>query len=150
MSADILSDPNYPHGTTEGFANGCRGRHCPAPVICREVHYRYQGDYAFRKALDSGLTAEEVVDRERGNADAGVSPPDAAPRTRNRRTTGPDGRPVPNTAYQRRIVELVNKGLTDRQVAMALGKTRDQAAASRKALGLPSNRTPANAGVSSS
>lgn len=151
MSADILSDPCYPHGTAEGFANGCRGSHCPAPVICREVHFRYQGDYAFRKAIDAGEKPADIIRRERPtDTETAPHPPR---RTRTPRMIGTDGLPVPATEYQRKVKELVTvKRMTDRQVADALGKTRDQAAASRKALGLPanrSNRAPASTGASS-
>lgn len=166
MSADILSDPTYPHGTVEGFTRGCRGSHCPGPMICREVHHRYQGDYAFRKAIDAGQTAAEVLHAEQEAVRAAEHARRAAIRaevTKRRGTAGgtprtrtPSGVRVPVTAYQKAIHELVTvKGYTDREVADALGKTREQTAAARKYLGLPanlanrSNRAPAPTGASS-
>lgn len=145
MNADILSDPTHPHGTVEGFAKGCRGSHCPAPMVCRDVHARYQGDYAFRKAYDAGLTPEQLAQHAAG-------PKQARPRrtTTKSASTGPL---APVTDLQRRVWDLVvNKGRTDRQIGEVIHRTRDQAAGIRKSLRLPANpatRTPATAGVSS-
>ena len=146
MTADILSDPAHPHGTPEGFAKGCRGSHCPAPMSCRDVHSRYQGDYGFRKAYDAG-TAPEKIAQDIGGAKQGRT----RRTTTKRASTGPL---APVTDLQRRVWDLVvNKGRTDRQVADVIHRTRDQAAGIRKSLRLPANpatRTPATAGVSSS
>lgn len=68
MSADILSDPTHPHGTTEGLRLGCSTVHCPAPVSCREVHYLYHGDLAFRRAIDAGLTPTEAIEAAKAKA----------------------------------------------------------------------------------
>lgn len=146
MSADILSDPTHPHGTTEGFKRGCKGAGCPAPVSCTTVHTRYNGDYAFRKAYDAGVTPEQIAQQE-----GGTHQKRTRRSTTKRASTGPL---TPVTDLQRRVWDLVvNKGRTDRQVADIIHKTRDQAAGVRKGLRLPANpatRTPATAGVSSS
>jgi len=146
MTADILSDPNHPHGTVEGFAKGCRGSHCPAPMACRDVHFRYQGDYGFRKAYDAGTTPEQIAQRADGTKQG---------RTRRGTTKSASTGPLaPVTDLQRRVWDLVvNKGRTDRQIADVIHRTRDQAAGIRKSLRLtanPASRTPASAGVSSS
>jgi hypothetical protein len=155
MSADILSDPDFPHGSTEGYSRGCKGANCPALIACRDVHFRYAGDYDFRRAVDGGMTPAEVVEREQAAAPSALRPVPAPRGTRKRRTLGPDGLPVPASPYQAKVKELVTvRRYTDAQVAEALGKTRDQASAARKSLGLPVNpvrpSTLASAGVSSS
>ncbi|RBO73496.1 hypothetical protein [Microbacterium sp. H6] len=147
MSADILSDPTHPHGTTEGFDRGCRGSHCPADVSCRVVHLRYNGDFAFHRAIDSGMTPAEFVEQERARP--------SAPRTLGkvvgrrqyvRRTPG-----VASTPYQQSIINLHALRLTDAEIAERLGKTRDQICATRRLLKLKANRSPRHiAGVSSS
>jgi len=63
MSA-ALFDPEFPHGTVQGFNEGCRGSQCPAPVECRTVHMRYSGDYGFRKRIDAGMSVSEIVEIE--------------------------------------------------------------------------------------
>lgn len=143
MTTSVLFDQDHPHGSTQGFQLGCRSSQCPAPITCREAHTRYQGDYAFRKAIDAGMSAADIHERERPSQPEAVKR--AAPR-RERRT--------PSTAFHKQVAELVEQGYTDRQVADALGKTRDQASSTRTYLGIPANysspRTPATAGVSSS
>ena len=42
------------HGSVAGYRSGCRGSQCPAPVACREVHRRYNGDVEFRRRIDAG------------------------------------------------------------------------------------------------
>jgi hypothetical protein len=161
VSADILSDPTHPHGTVPGFTKGCRGAHCPAPVACREVHSRYKGDFAFRKAMDSGLTAAEVVAQERAAADeARRAAREAAaaarrPKAKVRAAPKPKVRRAATTPFQRDVERLVTvERMTDNQTGDALDKTREQVASVRKYLGIPANherRQPlATAGVSSS
>lgn len=145
MSADIIHDPNYPHGTVEGFTRGCRGSHCPAPVTCHVVHTRYQGDYGFRKAIDAGETAAQVVEREQKTAEEAARAAkgvrlyyQATPRPAGHaRPSKPAG--VPITQNQHQVLELHGQGLTDRQIAEKIGKTRDQVSATRKNLRLKPN-----------
>lgn len=167
MSADILTDGSHPHGTVAGFQKGCRSAACPAPVSCRTVHTRYQGDYGFRRAIDAGMTPAQIVTAEREAVEAAK----AARRTRR----SPEGavlearraslakaraalaakRPpagTPTTPLQVDIDRLNRKGHTDREIATALGKTPEQVRAVRRYMHLPTNRTirtPAIAGVSS-
>ncbi|MFJ4173366.1 hypothetical protein [Microbacterium sp. NPDC089696] len=149
MNADIITDANYPHGTPEGFKNGCRGGHCPAEVSCRTVHTRYAGDFTFRRQIDAGMTPEQIVEAERA-AEAAARPivKRNANRVYARRVPG-----VANNPNQQAIKDLVDQGLTDAQIADRLGKTRGQVSSTRNYLKLPANRTrrtPATAGVSSS
>lgn len=151
MSADILSDPTHPHGTAEGFARGCRGSHCPAPMICRDVHFRYQGDYAFRKAINAGETAAQIIERERLQAEEDALAA-RAPRLSSKATAPgkvANGRQyvrkepgAPITDNQRQVLTLHREGLTDREIAERLGKSRDQVNATRHHLKLKPNRAP--------
>lgn len=63
-SADLLED-SFPHGSVDGYRDGCRGALCPAVISCRDVHRRYCGDFSFKKAIDAGATLEEILQRDR-------------------------------------------------------------------------------------
>ena len=73
MIAAIVFDTEFPHGTVQGFADGCRGGQCPAPVECRTVHVRYSGDYSFRKRIDAGMSVSEIVEIEAAEVAEGVA-----------------------------------------------------------------------------
>jgi hypothetical protein len=168
MSADILSDPNHPHGTAEGFAKGCRGSHCPTPVTCREVYARYQGDYAFRRQIDAGASPAQIVAAEQEAADAAKAAARAARRSPTsavleaRRAGLAKARAVlqakrlparvPSTPLQKTIHRLHAEKRTDAEIGSEIGKTREQVRAIRRYMHLPANRTRtlATAGVSSS
>jgi hypothetical protein len=62
-AADMLED-SFPHGTPDGYANGCRGAHCPSVMSCRDVYSRYKGDWGFKRAIDAGTPLEEILRRE--------------------------------------------------------------------------------------
>ncbi|TFD27482.1 hypothetical protein [Cryobacterium cryoconiti] len=75
---DLYSD-DFPHGTPDGFEQGCRGSACPNQttdaMTCRKAHMRYQGDYQYRKAIDAGQVwvepaPEKKVKDRRTDADA--------------------------------------------------------------------------------
>jgi hypothetical protein len=62
----MIADPSIVHGTPTGHDAGCRGSSCTnhrtGLMTCTEAHIRYQGDYAYRKAVDAGTaTAEREV-----------------------------------------------------------------------------------------
>lgn len=142
MSADILSDPTHPHGTAEGFARGCRGSHCPAPVTCRVVHLRYHGDFGFRRAIDSGMTPEAVLAAEAEDARRAAEEERAAkrrrPGPRAKASTG-DRRPAANRARaatrvlvpRESLRALLDEGLTDAEIGARLGFSRRQVAGAR-------------------
>lgn len=73
MIAAALFDTEFPHGTVQGFNDGCRGSQCPAPVECRTVHMRYSGDYSFRKRIDAGMLVSEIVELEAAEVAEGVA-----------------------------------------------------------------------------
>lgn len=64
-AADRLED-GFPHGTREGYDQGCRGSHCPAVddgfLSCAQARTRYQSDYAYRKRVDAGLAPAELAE----------------------------------------------------------------------------------------
>lgn len=68
-----LFDPEFPHGTIQGFNDGCRGGQCPAVMECRTVHMRYSGDYSFRKRIDAGMSVSEIVEIEAAAVAAGAA-----------------------------------------------------------------------------
>lgn len=64
-AADRLED-GFPHGTREGYDQGCRGSHCPAVddgfLSCAQARTRYQSDYAYRKRTDAGLSPAQLAE----------------------------------------------------------------------------------------
>ena len=140
MSADILTDATYPHGTPAGFRGGCRGGACPAPVTCRDVFTRYNGDYAFRKAVDAGIPVAEFIATEARIAETtraaqAARRPARVGRAQQKRLPG-----VASTENQAQVLALYREGMTDKEIAVKLGKTRDQVTAVRKHLALPVHR----------
>lgn len=136
MSADILSDPNHPHGTTDGLRLGCCTVHCPAPVSCREVHYLYHGDLAFRRAIDAGLTPSEALAKAKAQPAVPRSPkqkPKAAPKPRAPRVQEP-------SKHEKKLRELHAQGMFDTDIADELGLQRRQVTAIRNSLELKPNR----------
>lgn len=161
MNASIIHDPNFPHGSPEGFQKGCHGSHCPAPVICRDVFIRFQGDYVFRRALDAGMTAAEFVATEQERAQEAAQAAKEArqaqireaarlrhneARRQRREAKKPtrqlirDG--IIRTELQAHIHALHRRGLTDGEIGFELGKTREQVKAIRGALKLAPNKLP--------
>jgi hypothetical protein len=68
---DLLVD-GFPHGTKAGYDGGCRTANCPAPLACRDFVRRYAGDFAFRRLIDAGMTAAEVIALEHAEANTTV------------------------------------------------------------------------------
>lgn len=95
---DLLFDDAFPHGTLDGYAAGCRGGRCPAPVRCRDVHLRYQGDFAFRRQLQSGLSPAAIIEAERRRAAQQRRPALAQPSPQHaQRATAPSSRSMSRT-----------------------------------------------------
>ena len=168
MNADIITDTTYPHGTIEGFEGGCNTAHCPAEVSCRTFHTRYVGDWAFRRQINAGMTPVEIVAAERKQAqeaaDADLTAKRARPGARAR-ASHEDRRAAANKARgdglalipRHTLRELLNAGLTDREIADKLGLHRRQVTGSRRNAGYERNPdrnrrpnpAPASTGASS-
>lgn len=158
MNADIITDISFPHGTPEGFRSGCHGSHCPSVIPCRDVYLRYVGDWGFRRRLDAGETASQVVAWEREQAEEAARAAkeareaairDAARERHNkaRRTAqksfAKKGDGIPRTDLQIEVHRLHGEGLTDREIADAIGtKTRVQVKSIRTYLTLAPNLKP--------
>lgn len=150
MNADIIHDPTFPHGTADGFRRGCRGAHCPSPMACRDVHTRYQGDWAFRKQIDAGTPLAVIVAQEQEAARLVAEAEKAARRRRpgpRAKAKGTDGRAAANRAraegkalIPRHVLrELLDEGLTDRQIAERVGLERRQITGARNNAGWERN-----------
>jgi hypothetical protein len=98
---DLLVD-GFPHGTKAGYDQGCKGAMCPAVIQCRDARRRYLSDMDYRRMVDAGATAEEVLaadaaSRERDKDEARASaraereaqrPPKPAREPKARRAAG--------------------------------------------------------------
>ncbi len=137
MNSNILHDPKFPHGTPGGFTAGCHGAHCPAAMSCRDVYRRHSGDWSFRKQLDAGVPIEVILEAEQEQARIAA---EAAKQARRRRpgprakVKGIDGRATANR-YQiiprAQLREMLDQGLTDRQIADKCGLERRQVTGAR-------------------
>ena len=57
-----LNDPDFPHGTTGGFARGCKDpENCPATPSCRDANRAYQRDWHARKKGNTTETSAEAT-----------------------------------------------------------------------------------------
>ncbi len=155
MNSNILHDPKFPHGTPGGFTAGCHGAHCPAAMSCRDVYRRHSGDWSFRKQLDAGVPIEVILEAEQEQARIAA---EAAKQARRRRpgprakVKGIDGRATANRARAHRyqiipraqLREMLDQGLTDRQIADKCGLERRQVTGARVNAGW--ERNPDNTG----
>lgn len=64
MSTLDLFNDTFPHGTPDGYRQGCRTIACPALIPCRTVHTRYSGDYTFARMIDAGTPLSEILERD--------------------------------------------------------------------------------------
>ncbi|MBE7953600.1 hypothetical protein ILP86_04600 [Microbacterium sp. R1] len=166
MNADVITNLDYPHSTVEGFHGGCNTAHCPAEVSCRTVHTRYVGDWAFRRQVNAGQTPAEIVAAEEEQAREAARADLAAKRARPGVRAGAsreDRRAAANRARsdglalipRHTLRELLNAGLTDREIAEKLGLHRRQVTGSRRNAGYERNPdrnrrpAPATTGASS-
>lgn len=62
--ADLWED-GYPHGTVEGFLDGCRGSVCPGEtdwgMSCKRAKLLAAGDYRYKKLVADGRTPAEIA-----------------------------------------------------------------------------------------
>lgn len=131
MNASIIYDPRFPHGTPEGYREGCRGSHCPAEMSCREVHRRYVGDFRFKRRFDEGMTPAEIAAAEAAEV---VKPKPKPKPKRKRRIPGSDPERLAL------IRSLHAEGLQDQQIGKRLGIGARRVCELRALLGLRSNR----------
>lgn len=151
MNADIITDTSHPHGTVEGFRGGCTTGHCPSEVSCSTVHTRWAGDYAFRKQLDNGMTAIDIVTQEREQAEetARAAKEARMAATRHaatirynearRRARASRERHI-ESPHNDTIIRLHTEGRLDSEIAEHLGLGRRQVTTLRDSLGLKPNR----------
>lgn len=166
MNADIITDTTYPHGTIEGFQEGCTTGHCPADVSCKTVFTRFKGDFAFNRQMKAGMTPAEIVATEEEQAREAAAADLTAKRARpgvRARASHEDRRAAANKARgdglalipRHTLRELLNAGLTDREIADKLGLHRRQVTGSRRNAGYERNPdrnrrpAPATTGASS-
>lgn len=62
--ADLFED-GYPHGTVEGFNDGCRGGACPGTLeyglSCKRAHELAAGDFRYSRLAAAGKTPAEIA-----------------------------------------------------------------------------------------
>lgn len=135
MSAFDMLDDSFPHGTVEGFNRGCKGSHCPAPMACRDVRTRYHADWGFRKAVDAGTTAAELLAMEEAQAAASAES-DRVAREAEREAQRAEARAAratrraprqprtPRPSIRPDVIRLHAEGLTDAEISRALHISR--------------------------
>jgi predicted DNA-binding protein (UPF0251 family) len=156
-AADMLDD-SFPHGTMNGYRQGCKTGHCPAPITCSTVRTRYVSDWAFRKRVDAGWTVQQIADADQAEADERREAERAAnrrireavkrerkvaERSARRRTSAPthSGPSRIWTADELEKLRTMNAaGVPVADIAIALDRTRHSVWTKRKALDLPTDR----------
>lgn len=144
MNADIQLSDTFPHGTTAGYLQGCHGSHCPAVMVCRDVHRRYVGDFSFKRRFDAGVPLVQIMaqDAEEAAQEAlKAREATRVKRARKRRSQGnttnlkPAERLIPETVLRQNLAD----GLTDQQIADLHQLERPQVTNMRSYLHLPCN-----------
>jgi len=81
-AADRLED-GFPHGTLDGYRQGCRGNVCPAGaehgLSCKRASQLNAGDYRYQKLARKGMKPSEIADELGLNPDPSATAP-APPR----------------------------------------------------------------------
>ncbi|WP_137843839.1 hypothetical protein [Microbacterium sp. 2FI] len=143
---------DFPHGTVDGYRQGCHGSVCGGLIACRDVYRRYQGDYSFRKKIDAGMSLAEIdaedvalradaVERDRTAARAER----ARQRVEERPTRVRAPREPRVLAIDRlgpEVARLHATRMVDRQIAHELGISQPYVASLRRNLGLLPNALP--------
>lgn len=66
MSSSDLFVDGFPHGTPQGYDDGCRGGACPAGVeyglSCKTAKAKSRGDYQYQQLAKRGATVPEIAD----------------------------------------------------------------------------------------
>ena len=131
---DILSD-GFPHGTPDGFRQGCRSSACPAVIPCRTVHTRYSGDFTFAKLINAGVPLTEILERDAASR-AGARDRDNAAAREARRAETAATRPKRTPKQPRPPREKA-----PRTAAPARDRTPAAPAAPRPQTNIPTPRT---------
>ena len=134
MNADVITNLAYPHGTVEGFQDGCNTAHCPADVSCKTVFTRFNGDWAFNRQMKAGMTPTEIVAAEVPEVPVRAPKVAPAPKTPTRKRKPPQ-RPR-GSVHTDKVRELHTQGMLDKEIAAKLGIGRRTVTNIRDSLGL--------------
>lgn len=134
MNADIITDTTHPHSTVEGFEKGCTTGHCPADVSCKTVFTRFNGDYAFRRQINAGMTPVEIIAAEVPEPPVRAPKVAPAPKTPTRKRKPPQ-RPH-GSVHTDKVRALHTQGMLDKEIAAQLGIGRRTVTNIRDSLGL--------------
>lgn len=73
LTSDDYLEDKYPHGTLKGYQQGCRAKSCRGKkdvgVSCVELQTRYTADWSFRKSINMGISAAEIMALEKLEAE---------------------------------------------------------------------------------
>jgi hypothetical protein len=130
-AADILAD-GFPHGTVLGYDEGCRTNHCPAPIVCHVFRTRYVGDWAFRRRVDAGMTAAQIVEQEA----AEVAAAKAARATKRATVEVSQDWQRWSQVDRESLARMYSQGMHVVDIATALGRTVAAVKNARTAMGL--------------
>ena len=146
MTALDMLDDSFPHGTMNGYRQGCKTGHCTAPITCSTVRTRYVSDWAFRKRVDAGWTAAQIQEADAAEAEAAKvaaraerrrDREKAAAKARRRAMPARTGRGRPWTdedvAELRRLTAAC---VSDVDIAAQLDRSKDAIHTKRNDLGL--------------
>lgn len=147
-AADMLED-SFPHGTMNGYRQGCKTGHCPAPITCTDLRTRYQGDWAFRKRVDAGWTVEQLAAADAAAVEAAreaeraanraIRATEKAARASRKPSTGMHGRGRSWTTEELDTLRTMRAdGKNDKEIAAVLGRPHQSVQCKRQDLGLPS------------
>ena len=169
MSSLDLFEDGYPHGTVQGYQDGCRGSACPGTVeygmSCRRANELRAGDYRYNRLVAEGKTPTQIAAIiDNTGPDAQQPTPTPTPTKRSPKqppaedigtpaekspTPEPDttasspkvrrGVPVPDSV-RNRIRELNGQGISDTKIAVEVGVSQPTVSKIRREMGLAAVR----------
>ena len=111
---------DFPHGTPDGYEQGCRGRICPAEgQSCQQAKIRFASDYQYRREV---LAARAEA---------------AKPKPRR----GMPPRRLFTAEHEEQLRELNARGWSDNRISKQLGFSNSNVSRRRDEMGLPANFT---------
>jgi DNA-binding NarL/FixJ family response regulator len=120
-AADRLAD-GFPHGTPDGYEQGCRGRICPAEdQSCQQAQIRFASDYQYRRQV-----LAERARRPKWQP---------GPRPQHRK------RQLFTAEHLEQLREFNARGWSDNRIAKQLGFSNSNVSRRRDEMGLPANFT---------
>jgi hypothetical protein len=144
-SAFDLLDDSFPHGTVDGYRQGCKTNHCPAPVSCTLVDRWARSDIRFHRLVTEGATGDQLAAWLGAQHQVEVASDRPVKKPKPRKPKASPKPRVNNSPHLwedtqvERMKELHTLGWTDKQIGEDIGRPQWSVFEKRKRLGIAAN-----------